>query len=101
MSRPLYNVTNNGPIIDTIVPINLARLLWALKSRLIPPRAQFDCDGKNLYKVTANNAPIIDTTTIVPMHFARGCCDLSSPALIQAFNILIFWNNGELCPQRI
>ena len=30
-------------VIDAMVPINLVRPLWALKSRFIPRRAQFDC----------------------------------------------------------
>ena len=73
------------PIIDTIVPINLAGVLWALKSRFIPPRAHLIVVlERPLFKVTTNNAPIINTTTIVPKHLARDCSGLSSPDLIQA-----------------
>ena len=32
IGRPLYKVTINAPMMDTMVPIHLARLLWVLKS---------------------------------------------------------------------
>ena len=36
-------------VIDAMVPINLVRPLWALKSRFIPPRAQFDCGARKAF----------------------------------------------------